>query len=423
MSSPSDKKIFQSVACPFCGILCDDLEVIATGNTLELQNVSCAKASAGFERKLPGNLNPEINGETVDLDKAIARAVSILKSAGTTLFAGLGTDVSGVRNIMQTADKLGGVVDHVLSEGIMRNVLALSDRGWVMTTLTEIRNRADLVIFAGTDATEHPRFHERILWTKEAMFVEPADREIVYLGKKLNTRPGISPSGRKPQNIACDINQLPAVLNALIALINGTSVQAKTIAGAKISELSKLADKIKSAKYGVIVWSPPKLNFPNAELAVGAIADLVRKLTETQRFAGFSLGGDDGAASAGAVCAWQAGYPLRTSFASGYPDYNPTRYSTAEMLSSGQADALVWVSSFTSDRLPPDTDIPTIVLGEPGMNLKSPPDVFIPVGTPGVDHTGKMVRVDSVVSLPMQKIRDIGLPSVASIFDKIYQAL
>ncbi len=423
MKSASAKKSFSAVACPFCGIHCDDLKISTSGNQLEVKNTSCSRATAGFERKLPVNLSPQIKGENVDLDKAIAKAASIIKKSGTTLFAGLGTDVEGNRKILQTADKVGGVVDHALGEGIMRNVLAMSDHGWIMTTLTEIKNRADLVVFVGTDATEHPRFHERILWTKEAMFVDPSDRKIVYLGKKLDTTPGISPKRKKPLNITCDLPEIPTVINTLKALIDGQTLQAKKAGGAKISDLQKLADQINAAEYPVFVWSPPKLNFPNAELAVGAVCDLIRKLTETKRAAGFSLGGDDGAASAAAVCTWQAGYPLRTSFAQGFPDYNPTRFSTSKMLSSGQADTLVWVSTITSNRLPPEANIPTIVIGEPGIKLKTTPDIFIPAGTPGVDNKGLMVRVDNVVSLPVKQLRKSGLPSVSSIFDKIYQAL
>ncbi len=423
MNSSSTKTSFTKVACPFCGIHCDDLEITATGNALQVKNTTCFRAVEGFERHLPAEISPRINGEPVALDKAITKAANIIKKSGTPLFAGLGTDVSGHRNILQTADKVGGIVDHVLSEGIMRNILALSDRGWITTTLTEIRNRADLVVFVGTDATEHPRFHERILWAKEAMFVAPADREIVYLGKKLDTKPGISPKGKKPMSIPCDISELSTIMNTLTALIEDKPLQAKKAGGAKVTDLKKLADKIITAEYAVFIWSPPKLNFPNAELVVGAVSDLVRKLTETKRAAGFALGGDDGAASAAAVCAWQTGYPLRTNFSQGYPDYNPSRYSTNEILTSGQADALVWVSTFTSNRLPPESNIPTIVIGEPGMKFKTMPDVFIPAGTPGIDHVGKIVRVDSVVSLPMKQLRNAGLPSVASIFDRIYQAL
>ncbi len=422
-NSSSKKEILHDVPNPFCGTLPDDLKVEVSNNELKVINTSCPITTAGFERKLPKNSNPQINGKNVDIDQAIAKAASLIKKSSCTLFGGLGTDVSGNRNILRTADKVGGVVDHMLGDGILRNVLAMSDRGWVMTTLTEIKNRADLIVFVGTDATEHSRFHERVIWNKDAMFVKPSEREIVYLGKKLNTKPGISPSGRKPFTIPCDIDQLPSVINTLHALIEGHSLQAKKSGGATIANLQKLADKIDAANYPVFVWSPPKLGFDNAELAVGAISDIVRKLTATKRAAGFSLGGGEGAATAIAVSTWQTGYPLRVSFAKGHPEYNPTRFSISEMLSSGQADTLVWISTISSNKLPPETDIPTIVIGEPGMKLKTTPDVFIPAGTPGIDHKGLMVRVDAVVSLSLKKLRDVGLPSVAHIFDKIHQAL
>ena len=423
MNSSTKKKSFSGIPNPFCGTLPDDLEITVSDNDVKVANTTCPITTAGFERKLPENLSPQIDGKDVSLEKAIAKATSIIKKSGNTLFAGLGTDVAGNRNILEVADKVGGTVDHMLSDGVMRNVLAMSDKGWIMTTLTEIKNHADLVIFVGTDATEHSRFHDRVLWSDEALFVNPAERDVVYLGNKMDTKPGISPKGKKPTVIPCDIPELPVVINSLNALITGKSLQAKKVGGAKITDLQKLADKIKAAKYAVFVWSPPKLGFDNAELAVGAISDVIRKLTETQRVAGFSLGGGDGAATAVAVCTWQTGYPTRVSFAKGFPEYNPTRYSTREMLSSEQAEAMFWVSTFTSNKLPPETDIPTVVIGEAGMKLKTTPDVFIPAGTPGVDHKGLMVRVDNVVSLPVKQLRESGLPSVASIFDKIYQAL
>ncbi|MFK8069228.1 MAG: formylmethanofuran dehydrogenase subunit B [Gammaproteobacteria bacterium] len=423
IKSSSKKGILNDVPNPFCGTLPDDLVVEVSNNALKVINTSCPITTAGFDRKPPKNSSPQIDGKDVDLAQAISKAASLIKKSSCTLFGGLGTDVSGTRNILRTADKVGGVVDHMLGDGILRNVLAMSDRGWIMTTLTEIKNRADLIVFIGTDATEHSRFHERVVWNKDALFVKPNDREIVYLGKKLNTKPGISPTGRKPMSIPCDIDQLPGVMNTLHALIDGRSLQAKKSGGATTTNLQKLADKIDKAVYPVFIWSPAKLNFDNAELAVSAISDVVRKLTVTKRAAGFSLGGGDGAATATAVSTWQTGYPLRVSFAKGHPEYNPTRFSTNEMLSSGQADNLVWVSTISSNKLPPETNIPTIVIGEPGMKLKTTPDVFIPAGTPGLDHNAQMIRVDSVVSLSLKQLRDVGLPSVAHIFDKIHQAL
>lgn len=423
MTSPAETQTFEAVTCPFCGIHCDDTSVSVTGKQIELTNTACPRARVGFERPLPESISAQVKGENVSLEEAIAAAARIIKSANSPLYAGLGTDVSGMRSVLALADKTCGTVDHMGGDALMRNMLPLSDKGWVTTTLTEMRNRADLIIFVGTDAADHSRFYERIVWPQETLFVEQSERELVYIGKGLNSKLGISPDGRKPTQINVEKEQIPALMNAITAIYNGVDLQSKKPAGVSKASLVKLVEKIKAAKYGVIAWSSSKLSFENGELAVGAISDLIRVASNTQRMAGISLGGHEGLPSAYATCAWQTGYPLRVSFAQGKPDYNPTRHSTAAMLESGQADAMIWISSMSANQLPPSTSIPTIVLGEPGMKLKNTPDVFIPVGTPGVDHTGTVVRVDSSVSLPLKKIRDAGLSSTRDVLDQVLQAL
>jgi formylmethanofuran dehydrogenase subunit B len=123
------------------------------------------------------------------------------------------------------------------------------------------------------------------------------------------------------------------------------------------------------------------------------------------------------------VCSWQSGYPLRVSFASGKPDYDAMRYVIPNMLANGEGDVLLWVSSFTPDLGPPATKIPTIVLGTPGLKLQGTPDVFIPIGTPGVDHSGRIVRVDNVVSLPLKNLHRSTLPKAADILAAIELAI
>jgi formylmethanofuran dehydrogenase subunit B len=50
-------------------------------------------------------------------------------------------------------------------------------------------------------------------------------------------------------------------------------------------------------------------------------------------------------------------------------------------------------------------------------------DVFIPVSTAGIDHTGTMFRIDRSVSLPLGKLRESTLPSLAEVMAAIEAAL
>jgi len=93
------------------------------------------------------------------------------------------------------------------------------------------------------------------------------------------------------------------------------------------------------------------------------------------------------------------------------------------MIANGEADALLWVHAYNSAATPPQTKLPTIVIGRSGMQFEQEPDVFIPIGTPGIDHAGHVYRMDSVVALRLKKLRDAGLPSTADVLHAIEQAL
>ena len=415
---------YDSVACPFCGILCDDLQISSTSSGLKVLKNGCDKAIAGFERIVSG-ATPMVDGKEATLDAAIRAAVALVKASHLPLYGGLGTDVDGLRAVMALADKSGGVVDHALSEGQYRNFRVLQTTGWFMSTLTEVRNRADLIIVVGSDLHKlHPRFFERVVNIEASMLSEaPPKRTVVFIGKGLDTSGAKGPRIGEVITLACPLEQVSDVVSALRAILKGAPLHSDEIAGVKVTEIKALAERCRKASYGVFVWAPPSLAFPHAELTVQLVSELVKEINETSRFACLSLGGNEGAVSAGAVCTWQSGYPLRVSFQSGKPDYDPLRYSIPRMLGAGEGDLLVWISSFTPDLGPPAAKIPTIVLGTPGVKLNGTPSVYIPVGTPGADHAGRIVRCDNVVTLPLRNLKRSALPKVSDILASIETSL
>jgi len=420
----ASRETFENVTSPFCGTLPDDLAVERTEKGLKVLKNGCAKSVAGFERKLP-DARPQVGGKDVSLDEAVKQATKLIGKAKLSLFGGLATDVEGMRAVLAIADRAGGIVDHALSEAQYRNLKVMQTTGWITTTLTEARNRADLFIVAGSDVHKlHPRFFERIVSPPDSMFeVTAPKRTVVFIGK------GLDRSGAKGSRIgdvvilACKDEQAGEVVALLRARLRGFRVKPPKLDGVTLAEIDALAERCRNAKYGVVVWAPPSLNFPFAELAVEQFTGLVKDLNQTTRFAGLSLGGAEGAATAASVCAWQSGYPLRVSYASGAPDYDPYRWAIGRMLKEGEGDLLVWIASISPDLVPPETKVPTIVLGTPGLTLAATPAVFIPVGTPGVDHAGRLVRVDNVVSLPAKDIGRSDLPPVADVLSAIEAAL
>ena len=403
------------ITCPFCALHCDDLAVEHVGARLKVTSTDCPKATAGFGAE-PVPVAPAVAGRRTTLDAAIAAAAEILRGGRAPLYAGLACDVAGMQAVLALAERTGGIVDHLHGDGLMRNILALQDNGWIMTTLTELRNRADLIVFVGTDASAYPRFYERCVWNERSLFdLDGGKRELVYVGAGLDTRAGIAPDGRRPTHIRCEKRRLGELIGALRALLAGQRLDADSIAGVKRRALRQLVERLRVARYGAVVWAPAELAYPHAELTVEGVCALVRSLNETTRFGGLALGGDDGGATAINVCAWQTGYPIRVGFGPGYPVYEPARFATARLLAEGAVDRMLWIAALSPEHRPPPSRVPLVVLGHPRLRLPRTPAVFIPVATPGLDHAGQVFRCDSVVALPLAKLRASPLPDVGSV--------
>ena len=392
----------KSLCCPACGLLCDDLVPTST-SPLSIKN-ACAKSISFFEKALVENsAAPSIAGKPCELNAAIQAAANILGKTKHPLFSGLGTEVQGMRALMLLAKKTSATLDHMHSEGTVRNTLAMQNSGWQTTTLTEIKNRADVILAIGTDIeSSHPRFFEKLVFNTDSLFNKPKP-EIMYLG------------------LAEETKNLPDMMAALNALLNAKNPinkkpDSELIGGVTIASLKQILEKLKAAQYGVVVWSASSLKFPQAELTVQSITQLISKLNETNRVAGLPLNSGDGDSSVNNTSTWLSGYPTRNRFVNGHAEYDVYHFSTKNQLK--HCDALLWVSTFNA-HLPPACEAPTIVIGHAGMQFDKMPDVFIPVGVPGVDHAGTIFRMDSSVAMPLKKLRESALPSLSDVISQI----
>jgi formylmethanofuran dehydrogenase subunit B len=417
--------VITEVPSPFCGIGTDDLSIQVDGVALKLTENGCAVNTPAFEQAI-GDTSPRIAGKAVSLQEAVTQATALLIETKQPVIGGCATDVNGMRALLSLADRCGAVVDNMGFNAARNNFLALQDSGWMNTTLAEVKNRCDVLLIVGTDLESiTPRFFERYLWN-EAMFLENANqREVIYLGKAPSGSASTSPDGQKAQVFTCDNESLPEVVVVLRALVKGQPIRAEQAGGIPIADLQAIADKLKVAKYGVITWAAGALGINNhAELIVQAISEMIKDINnKNTRCSGLPLAGKEGDLTANQVCGWTTGYPARVRFSRGFPEYDPYLYDTKLMLTNGEADALVWVNAFNVKAVPPESELPTIVVGRSGMTFTKEPDVFIPVGTPGIDHPGHAYRTDNVVAIRLKKLRESGLPSTAEVLVAIEVAL
>lgn len=407
--------------CPFCPLACDHLGVrVAADGGLMLQGSNCERAAKGLAACAPSRVEPSIDGQPASLDAAVAAASTRLAASRQPLFAGLGADVAGARALYPLACATGAIVDTAGSDALMHGLRALQDRGQFTTTLAEVRTRADVIVFVGGLPTAiAPLIGERLGIGDPQV----AQRHVVVIGPEAGdeaTLAGWAGAGITTETIALqgDLFDTAALLDALVA-------RRPAMAAAPVPPaLRALADRLHAAQYAVLVGSPPRLPAQGA-LIVEVMHRIVGELNRKTRAAALWIGGGNGVATANQVFAWLSGVPMRSRAGPRGLEHEPLRFGTTRLLAQGAVDALLWVASFDAESSPPDTTLPTVVLGHPALAARctKPGTVFIPVSTPGIGSAGHVFRTDGTVLMPLHAVRSDGLPTVAEVARRLLQAL
>jgi formylmethanofuran dehydrogenase subunit B len=293
----------------------------------------------------------------------------------------------------------GAICDPAGGPALMHGLRALQDRGGFSTTLAEVRTRADLIVCMTGDPTpRYPEFFRRC-----------------GVGEPEGARTEILP-------LHGDLFDTVALLAALVA------GRLAADDGRVPAELAALAERLRAARYAVLVYETGPLPAQGA-LIIEGIQRIVATLNRGTRAASLALGGDDGAATVNQVFAWLSGLPLRSRAGPMGLAHEPLCFDARRLLANGAVDLLLWVSSFGPQPAPPVPDLPCIVLGHPRMQLRqeaqapSRGQVFIPVSTPGIGSGGHLFRTDGSVLLPLRRLYDDGLPSVAEVVGRLTQAV
>ena len=97
-----------------------------------------------------------------------------------------------------------------------------------MSTLTEVRNRADLLLIVGTDVHKlHGRFFDRIVTNPHTMFESLASkRTVVFIGEGLDTSAAVGPRIDEVITLPVAKDRIPEVLAAISARVRGFAVPA-----------------------------------------------------------------------------------------------------------------------------------------------------------------------------------------------------
>jgi formylmethanofuran dehydrogenase subunit B len=316
-----------------------------------------------------------IDGKPVPFAQAAQRAAETLSQARLPVIAGLGTDVAGARASLLLVAKLRGAYDHMHSARIFADLDVMRQSGVMYTTPSEARLRADVFLFVGKDLTEVcPGMIERL---------SPHENPRLDLTQEKRRLLWIAP-GRAAQTGNLVVETLEtANLHAALAGVRARAA-GRPVNGAKglQRKFDRFAETLKSARFGVAIWSSSSLD----NLAIEMLHGLLRDLDEKTRFSGLPLGVGANAAGVVQTSGWMTGFPVRTSFGRGFPEHDTWRFDAARMIESGEADAALWISAYDAEAPQWKRNVPLVALVPPQTAFTREPRVTIEVGCPGLDH-------------------------------------
>jgi formylmethanofuran dehydrogenase subunit B len=411
-------KTVYDVVCPFCGTLCDDLEVdidLTTNQVVEVRN-ACQIGTAKYYSSNPSEHRFEKplireNGKhkKVSWEEAIDKAAEILvKSKRPLLYGFSSTECEAQGKGVELAEILGCILDNTASVCHGPSLLAEQDVGIPTSTLGEYKNRADLVIFWGSNPVHaHPRHLGRYSEFIRGYFRKDGrnDRFVVVIDPRNTHTAQIA-----DLHIQVNPNEDYELFNAIRALLREVELDEKEVSGVPISKIKELVDVIKSCSFGVIFFGMGLTQTLAHHRNIDAAICLTRELNDHTKFLITPMRGHYNVAGANTVFTWNTGYAYSIDFSRGYPRYNPGEFSSVDLLMRDEIDASLIVASDPASNFPAESvkslfKHPLIAVEPHETPTSAFADVVLPPAIAGIECEGTAYRMDHV-PLRLRKVKD-----------------
>ncbi len=399
-------KIVKNATCTFCGCVCDDMELHVDLDQKRITKAknACVLGRAWFAEHTIDEGAPMamIDGKEVSIEAAIEEAAQTLVNAKFPITYGLSdTTCEAQRQAVAVTDMIRGNIDTTTSVCHGPSGLAFQGIGESTSTLGEVKNRADLVIYwGGNPAESHPRHFGRYAVTPKGMFTPGGkkDRTVVLVDVRKTKSSPVADILIRPK-LGKDFE----ILWALRALVKGKKISAdiEQETGVPLEVLEDLVDRMKNCRFGVLFFGMGLTMTRGRHFNSGALLALATDLNEFTHFVAKPVRGHGNVTGADNVVSWQTGFPFAVNFSRGYPRFNPGEFTTVDTLSNGHADAALIIASDPASNFPKKAiqhlkSIPVVCLDTKCTETSKDAHVAFRTSTYGINTTGTAYRMDDV---------------------------
>ena len=421
-------KIVEDATCTFCGCVCDDIELHVQGEKIVKAKRACVLGDAWFlNHEVEDRPSCHIGGRPASVADGIERAAQILAQAKYPLIYGLSDTTSESQRVaVSIADWIGANVDTTTSVCHGPSGMAFQGVGEVTCSLGEVRNRADMVIFWGSNPAEsHPRHFTKYSLMPKGMFIPNGRQDrtcvIVDVRKTKSAKAADIFVQIKPRK---DFEAL-WTLRALAQDIELDAAEVERETGQPLALWQDLMQRMKAARFGVIFFGMGLTMTRGKHANSEALLALTRDMNKYTRFVCKPNRGHGNVTGADNVVSWRTGYPFGVNLGRGFPRFNPGEYTAADVLARGEADAAMIVASdpmanFSQPAREHLASIPYVALDPKETPTTRAAAVAFTVATYGINVPGTVYRMDDI-PIPLRPAFQSPHPSDLQILSGIEQ--
>jgi len=401
-------KTVTDVTCPFCGVLCDDLEVEVSddGKTVVEVYNACAVGSAKFLHTAakdrvtrPRMQQADGTYKEVTYDEAVEYTAQMLANARKPLMYGWSNTNCEAQSVgHEIAERVGAVVDNTATVCHGPSLIAIQDVGIPSCTLGEIKNRADVVLFWGCNpAHAHPRHMSRYSIFPRGFFTGKGHK-----GRKMIVVDPRQTDTMKLADVGLQIEQGRdyELLSAFRVAIRGQELP-DTVAGIPKEKIYEAVEIMKNGRFGVIFFGMGVTQSLSKNHNIDIAIMVTKDMNDYTKFAIIAMRGHYNVTGSGQVMGWQFGYPYATDLSRGFARYNPGETTSNDLLRRGEVDAVFVLGSDPGAHFPISSvkkisQLPSVCVDPHITPTSEISKLHVPVAFVGVEVGGNCYRMDNV---------------------------
>jgi len=399
-------KIVENCTCAFCGCNCDDLDYLVKNDHVVGVRHACrlgaSKIMEDMDQRLlvPMVRNNEGELEEVDWETALNKAAELIAGAQRPIFYGWSeTSIETMHHGLELGELVGAVLDNQATICHGPSLQAVQNVGYPVMTLGEVKNRADMCLYTGSNAmNSHPRHMARYTTFPRGYFRPRGrfDRTIVTLDPKYSDTAKMSDIW-----VGFEQNGDYEFYNAIRAVLKGKKLKKDLISGIPKEDVEELAESMKNVQFGALFFGLGLTHTLSKQRNIDIAIQMVADLNKYTKWVLMPMRGHYNVNGFNIFMSFETAFPYGVDFARGYQRYMNGETNTIDLLTRKECDVFMVIAADPGAHYPGGAvkhlaEIPVIQVDIHWGPSTEIADVVLPGSFIGVEAAGTSYRMDGV---------------------------